>query len=128
MAKKILIIDDDRDFVEATTMLLESKGFEVFYAYGGEEGVAKAIAEKPKIILLDVMMSYAAEGFDVARKLNDLEDTKGIPLVLITGIRKEMNLPFGFAPDANMLPVKAVLEKPVKPQTLLKVIEDNIGS
>jgi len=128
MARRILLIDDDHDFVEATKMLLEAKGFEVSSAFGGEEGISKAISEKPDIILLDVMMSHPAEGFDIARKLNSGEETKHIPLVLITGIRKEMNLPFGFAPDKNMLPVKAVLEKPVKPQLLLKVIEECISS
>ncbi len=128
MAKKILIIDDDHDFIEAISMLLESKGFAVSSAFGGEEGVKKAKAEKPAVILLDVMMSYAAEGFDVARQLSNDDATKKIPIVLITGIKKEMNLPFGFAPDENMLPVKAVLEKPVKPQALIKVIEESISS
>ena len=45
---------------------------------------------------------------------------------MMTGIRKEMNLPFGFEPDETWLPVKNVLEKPVKPEVLLKAIEDNI--
>jgi hypothetical protein len=45
---------------------------------------------------------------------------------MLTGVRKEMNLPFGFEPDADWLPVKAFLEKPVKPEVLLKTIEDNI--
>jgi response regulator RpfG family c-di-GMP phosphodiesterase len=62
----------------------------------------------------------------VARSLNKEEKTKGIPIILVTGIRHEMNLPFGFEPDEDWLPVKAVLEKPIKPEVLLKTVEDHI--
>ena len=85
-----------------------------------------ALAEAPNLIILDVMMTHKSEGFDVARMLAGDEKTKVIPVLLVSGIRKEMNLPFGFEPDNQWLPVKAVLEKPVKPDVLLKTIEENI--
>ena len=72
------------------------------------------------------MMTTQSEGFDVARELEGDADLKGTPVVMITGIRKEMNLPFGLVPDSDWLPVKAVLEKPVKPEVLLKTIEEHI--
>ena len=56
MAKKVLIIDDDNDFVESIVNLLEARGFAVASASNGKEGVEKASAEKPNLILLDVMM------------------------------------------------------------------------
>jgi DNA-binding response OmpR family regulator len=126
MAKKVLMIDDDPEFVEAITNILDAKGYDVVSAGDGKDGVAKAKQEKPDIILLDVMMTTKSEGFDVARELSKDANLKGTPVVMLTGVRKEMNLPFGFEPDADWLPVKAFLEKPVKPEVLLKTIEDNI--
>ena len=126
MAKKVLMIDDDPEFVEAITNILDAKGYDVVSAGDGKDGVAKAKQEKPDIILLDVMRTTKSEGFDVARELSKDANLKGTPVVMLTGVRKEMNLPFGFEPDADWLPVKAFLEKPVKPEVLLKTIEDNI--
>lgn len=123
---KVLIIDDDPDLVDAMSNLLEAKGYEVNHAPDGEEGLEKAKNDPPDIILLDVMMTRKTEGFDVARSLSKEEKTKNIPVILVTGIRHEMNLPFGFEPDEDWLPVKAVLEKPIKPEVLLKTVEDHI--
>jgi len=126
MPKKILIIDDDSDFVEAISMLLEAKGYEVISAPEGNTGFSQAKEQLPGLILLDVMMATKSEGFDVAEQLKNEPATKDIPVVLITGIRRDMNLPFGFDPDDDWLPVKAVLEKPVKPDLLLKTVEKYI--
>jgi CheY-like chemotaxis protein len=128
MAKKVLMIDDDPEFVDATTNLLEAKGFDVESASNGKDGFEKAKAVNPDIILLDVMMTTESEGFDVARAMHKEESLKNTPVIIISGIRKEMNLPFGFEPDEEWLPVKAVLEKPIKPDVLLSTIEENIGS
>jgi len=122
MPKKILIVDDDVDFVEAITNTLQAKGFAVVTASGGEEGFRKA-REGADLILLDVMMKKRTEGFEVARRIRQEAATKHIPVILITGMRRELNLPFGFEADEKWLPVQAVLEKPVKPETLLKTIE-----
>lgn len=124
MATKILIIDDDQDYVESVVNLLEAKGYSVGAAYNGTDGVEKAKAEKPDLILLDVMMSTKDEGFNVARELQGVEEVKGTPVIMVTGVRKEMNLPFGFEPDETWLPVKQILEKPVKPQVLLDAVAD----
>jgi len=126
MAKKVLMIDDDPEFVDAISNLLDAKGYTVYTASNGKDGVATAKAEDPDIILLDVMMTTKHEGFDVARELHEDAKTVDTPIIMMTGIRKEMNLPFGFEPDETWLPVKNVLEKPVKPEVLLKTIEENI--
>jgi CheY-like chemotaxis protein len=126
MSKKVLMIDDDPEFVEAISNLLDAKGYDVQTASNGKDGVATAKAENPDIILLDVMMTTKHEGFDTARELHDDPTTQGTPIIMLTGIRREMNLPFGFEPDETWLPVKAVLEKPVKPEVLLKAIADHI--
>lgn len=126
MAKKVLMIDDDPEFVEAITNLLDAKGYEVHTASDGQEGVAKAKAEDPDLILLDVMMTTKNEGFNVARELHEDDKLKETPIIIMTGIRREMNLPFGFEPDEAWLPVKKVLEKPVKPEVLLSAVSENI--
>jgi CheY-like chemotaxis protein len=127
MNKKILVVDDDADFVEATTTLLTAKGYQVVSAGNGEAGYALAKAEKPDVMLLDVMMTHDSEGFDTARKLKEDPATKKIPVIMITGIRKAKNLPFGFEADEDWLPVKVVLEKPVKPDELLKNVSEALA-
>jgi CheY-like chemotaxis protein len=122
------MVDDDHEFVDATTNLLDAKGYNVISASNGKEGFEKAKAEKPDIILLDVMMTTKTEGFDVAREVHKDDTLKNTPVIIISGVRKEMNLPFRFEPDEVWLPVKAVLEKPIKPDVLLSNIAENIGS
>ena len=79
MAKKVLIIDDDADFVESVENLLEARGYEVVSASNGKEGIEVAGKEKPNLIILDVMMTTKDEGFNVARKLNEMEEVKEHP-------------------------------------------------
>lgn len=126
MAKKILIIDDNPEFVDATSNLLDAKGYQVVSAPDGKKGIELAKAENPDLILLDVMMTTKSEGFDTARAIQQDEKVKNTPIIIITGVRKEMNLPFGFEPDSDWLPVKAVLEKPIKPEVLLKNVQEHI--
>lgn len=127
MAKKVLVIDDDNDFVESILNLLEARGYSVASASDGKEGVEKAKAEKPDLILLDVMMTTKDEGFNVARQLQEIEGVKGTPVIMVTGVRKEMSLPFSFEPDQTWLPVKQILEKPVKPETLLNAVSEALA-
>ena len=126
MSNRILIIDDDTDFKEAITTLLEVKGYSVITADSGKEGIKRARQDKPGLILLDVVMSYRTEGLDIARELSGDTEAGDIPVILTTGIRREMNLSFSLEPDDKTLPVKAVLEKPIKPETLLKEISKHI--
>ncbi|MBN2736255.1 MAG: response regulator [Spirochaetales bacterium] len=123
MSKTILIIDDDQDYTEAMKTLLESKGYRVQSASEGKSGVEKAKSTSPDLIFLDVMMSKKTEGFDTSRELHNLEETSKIPIVMITGIRKEMNVPYTIEPDSDWLPVKAILEKPVKPELLFSTLD-----
>ena len=127
MAKTILMIDDDADFRESIANLLEAKGYDVDAAADGKEGLEKAKANKPDLILLDVMMTTKSEGFDVARELHNLDSLKDTPVIMITGVRREMNLPIGFEPDEDWLPVKELLEKPIKPEVLLNAVEKYIA-
>ena len=115
--KKVLLVDDEREFVEVTKVLLESNGFEVATAYSAEEGKKQAAAETPDLIVLDVMMETKTAGFDVARWLRTNEGTKKIPIIMLTAVNQEV--PWRFEPDDIWLPVDVVLDKPVSPERLL---------
>lgn len=123
MASKILLVDDDRDFVELNQITLENRGYRIITAYNGEEGLKKALQEKPDLIVLDVMMSTRTEGFDVARKLREIEELKKIPIIMVSAIREEMDISGKIKSDKNWLPVTEFIEKPFPPDKLLKKIE-----
>jgi len=121
--KKILLIDDDVDFIYLNKVFLKSKGYQVIAAYNGEEGIKKAKETKPDLIVLDVMMTRMTEGFDISRKIRMDEELKDIPVIMLTGIRKKERLPWTFEPDDSWLPVTKFLEKPISPQRLLEEIK-----
>jgi two-component system, OmpR family, alkaline phosphatase synthesis response regulator PhoP len=125
--KKILIIDDDPDFVDSVRAVLEARDYIVDSAPDGTEGLKKAKEIIPNLIILDVMMTKNTEGFEVSREFQKDNDLKSVPIIMITGIREQMNLAFGFEPDGTWLPVKAVLEKTIKPDQLLAKVAEFIN-
>lgn len=124
--KKVLIVDDDPDFVDSVVSVLEARGYITDSAPDGEAGLKKAKEFLPDLIILDVMMAKNTEGFDISRKIVKDEALKNIPVIMVTAIRDKMNLAFGFEPDDEWLPVKEVLEKTIKPEQLLEKIEKYI--
>jgi two-component system alkaline phosphatase synthesis response regulator PhoP len=124
---KILIVDDDRELIESVKAVLETQQHQVVVAHDGVEGVAAAKREKPDLMLLDVMMTTDSEGFDVAKRMHADAETRAIPVIMLTGIRRAKNLPFTFEPDPDWLPVKAVLEKPLRPELRLKHVNAALG-
>jgi len=97
--KKILIIDDSPDTVFLLQDRLEREGFETAKAYNGEMGIQKAVAEKPDLILLDVMMPDIS-GYDVCKTLALKEETKLIPIILLTALSEADNLQQGLQAGA----------------------------
>ncbi|MHB8931400.1 MAG: response regulator, partial [Melioribacteraceae bacterium] len=89
--KKILIIDDYPDNVFLLQDRLEKEGFEVIKAYHGETGIQKAIEEKPDLILLDIMMPDIS-GFEVCKILTANQETKLIPIILLTALTEADSL------------------------------------
>ena len=113
--KRILLVDDDHDFVEATTAVLES-AYTVETAYGGNEGLAKAHASKPDLILLDVIMPDE-DGFTVCEKLKADPALADVPVIMLT------SLPEGLGPSGKVGCISEAedyLEKPVRPAELLR--------
>ena len=122
-APKILLIDDDLDFLNATETVLRSKSnYEVITATDGNTGLAKAKEEKPDLILLDIIMPVE-DGFAAAKKLKADPELQDIPVVLLTSFSQrlgETNLAVSQGLD---LDVEDYLEKPIEPQALLQKVE-----
>ncbi len=126
MAKKILMVDDDKDFVEAVSTLLTANGYHVVTAPNGKEGFAKAKVENPDLISLDVMMQDDSEGFNIAKQLSSDAKTKTIPVIIVTGIKKAFECAFNYETGDMVVPAKAFLEKPIDPVLFLKTVENYI--
>ena len=122
LPKKILLVDDDREFVESNRDLLEAQSYSVIAAHDGAAGLEKAIAEQPDLMILDVMMATETEGFEISRKIPETPQLRHMKVLLVTGVRRAMHLPFGFEPDESWLPVTEIMEKPIIPEKLLEKI------
>jgi CheY-like chemotaxis protein len=119
-SSSILIIDDDQDLTSALQAVLESNQYSVRVAGDPDEGMEKLNAEKPDLIILDVMMTTWQDGFDMARKLKKDDEFKAIPILMLTGVEDKTGLEFkSEAGDEEWLPVETFLDKPVEPATLL---------
>jgi two-component system alkaline phosphatase synthesis response regulator PhoP len=121
---KILLVDDDIDFVFIQKALLEKEGYQVVTAGDKHSGFARARAEKPDLAILDVMMNTDQEGYEMAREMRKDNDLKNIPLIMLTSVDSITGLNLKeMAKDPKWLPVDAYLEKPVQPQKLLEEIK-----
>lgn len=119
MAKaKILLIDDDPDFVEATCTVLESVPYEVIVAYDGDEGLEKVQEERPDLILLDIIMP-TKDGFYVCEKLKGDPNLWDIPVVMLTSLSQHISDTAYSLQDGMMLEADDFIDKPVLPKELL---------
>jgi len=124
---RILIIDDDPDIVLAVRMCLEAEGYDVIEATSGAQGIDMIKAERPDLIILDVMMETKTEGFQMALKLHSPDPTseyvefKDIPILMLTAIHS--TTPLRFEPDIDYLPVELFVDKPIDPEDLVGKVE-----
>jgi two-component system, sensor histidine kinase and response regulator len=124
MAKqgKILLIDDDQDFVMINRTILESSGYLVDAATEARTALDKIKSWQPDLICLDVMMPSGTEGFHLAYKIRHDPEMAAIPILMISAIHDHSD--FRFSPDdGDYLPVDAFLEKPVRAEHLLQKVE-----
>lgn len=131
MSKKqtILVIDDDVQLVDTVKTLLESVGYQVAHAYQTEKGMELAEEIKPDLILLDVMFAGppGPDGIELSRRLHQSPALRDTPVIILSGVRKVMDFSFAYSPDPTWMPVKAFLEKPIKPAALIAEIEKALG-
>jgi two-component system alkaline phosphatase synthesis response regulator PhoP len=119
---KILLIDDDPDFVEATKVVLESRPYEIITALGGEEGLKKAREEKPDLVLLDVIMPDI-DGFQVCQQLKKDPQLSQIPVIMITSFSEKYRETSIGVSQGLSLEAEDFVDKPVAPAELLIRVE-----
>jgi CheY-like chemotaxis protein len=130
MAKKILIVDDDKDLVETLAAAMKVNGYEVAEAYSGADGLKKLLSEKPDLIILDVMMETDTAGFEITYQIRDKRPTslfkefKDVPIIILTAINQTTNSRFSLSEKNSFLPsINDFLTKPVKVDDLLAKVK-----
>ncbi len=118
--KKILMVDDDRNFLESVKTVLTKKGFEVVTAKNGDEGMRKALSEQLDLVILDVMMP-GQDGWDLCDSLRSKDELRNIPIIYFTCVEAPKSLyqsHGAFETDWD-----EYLTKPVTPKKLLETVE-----
>ena len=125
---RILIVDDDPDFVKTTKMILLADGYEVVVAEDGRQGLEKIKESQPQLVLLDIMMESIFEGFSflsVLRTAPDFEEFNAVPVVMVSSVKADTGSRFSFADEEDMGDSPQpddYMDKPLKPKQLLEKV------
>lgn len=117
-------MDDDAVFRDAVSAVLETR-FDVRVAANGGEALDQVRRQAPDLIVLDVMLDYLSEGFDIARRLRSDPAWAAIPILMLTGV--DQTYDYRMEVDEAWVPCERYLEKPVEPERLLLEIEALVG-
>ncbi len=117
MALKILVCDDERHIVRLIQVNLERQGYQVVTAFDGKEGLEKIRAEKPNLVVLDVMMPYM-DGFEVLKALRREPETEALPVIMLTAKAQDKDVFEGYHYGADMY-----LTKPFNPMELVTFVK-----
>jgi len=124
MKTKIMMIDDDPDFVAGIRTILEKADYEVNVAHNPKDGFEALQSKDYDLLLLDIMMGRGAEGVALARKIRKDPKLRDLPVLIITGVREQIAFLFpGQAVHPNFVDVDELVEKPVEPNLLLEKVE-----
>lgn len=114
MAKKILVVDDDREMVELIELFLGNAGFLTLSAFSGEEALEKTFKEKPDLILLDIMMPKI-DGWEVLRRIKNDPEARNTPVAFITARTQNIDKMIGL----SVMKAAGYITKPFSKQELL---------
>ncbi|MCU0317474.1 MAG: response regulator [Fimbriimonadaceae bacterium] len=117
MPLKILVCDDERHIVRLIQVNLERQGYKVVTAYDGKDGLEKVKAEKPDLVVLDVMMPYM-DGFEVLKALRRDPATEALPVIMLTAKAQDKDVFEGYHYGADMY-----LTKPFNPMELMSFVK-----
>jgi len=123
---KIVLVDDNTDYLFTMETFLQRNGFDVYTADDGQKGLELIRKEKPDIVLLDVMMESLFSGFELCKKLRTEDELMHIPIVGISGMADELGVDYKQFPDFEYFSPDAFLDKPVDKQRLLELIPETI--
>jgi two-component system, OmpR family, alkaline phosphatase synthesis response regulator PhoP len=121
---KILLVDDDPDFLDLHTAVLKNNGYEVFTATSGQEGLARVRTEMPDAIILDLMMEKHDTGFLFSQKIKMDPLFKDIPILMVTSVAEATGCRFSLQDDGYWMKADDFLDKPVKPEVLLERLDN----
>ena len=125
----ILLVDDDVDFVEITRLALTSHGYRTVCSYDPVDAMDKALAEKPDLIISDLVMGSLDAGFAFARQVKQHAELRGVPLILATSASSQYG--FNFQPENKAelgeMNVEAYFDKPIPTERLLETIRQLLG-
>lgn len=114
----IAIIDDDPDIIDASSLVLKSRGYDIVTATNPNDAYKIIHERKPQLIILDVMMDEPDDGFFLAQKLRREKITT--PILMYTSVSKAIGMDFG---KSEMVPVDDFVEKPISPEELISKVE-----
>ena len=121
---KIMIVDDDADYINVVKTILESEQYAVVTAGDKTEGMEKIRVEKPDLAILDVMMNAWQDGFEMSRQLKKNPQFKNMPIMILTAVMNRTGIDFkSTAGDPIWIPVDMFLDKPVEPDVLLSEVK-----
>ncbi|MBK6430037.1 MAG: response regulator [Anaerolineae bacterium] len=118
---QILVIDDDSDFREYLRIILESHGYRVRCAGNAREGAAAVESERPDLIILDAMMSYAFQGLSLVQQIRQDARLDAVPLLLVSAVLREPA--HALLADVPANAIDAFLSKPIEPAIVLENVE-----
>lgn len=110
IGKKVLLIDDDPDFLQLTGLIFKKDGAQVFTAYDGIDGISKLFAHQPDLIILDIMMPRG-NGFEVCQRIRQATNT---PVIVLSALHREHDILQSLKAGAD-----GFLSKPINPEILL---------
>ena len=119
---KILLVDDDPDFLEMHKAVLLNHGYEVLTAMSGREGLERVRAEMPDLVILDLMMEKHDAGFSFSKTLKTDPLFKRIPILMVTSVAEATGYRFSLEEDGYWMKTDDFLDKPVLPAVLLDTV------
>ncbi|UCE06891.1 MAG: response regulator [bacterium] len=120
---KILLVDNDVDFVDLNKAVLENNGYEVITAFSGREGLDKVKVEQPDLIVLDLMMEKHDTGFSFAKQIKADPLSKQIPILMLTSVADVTGFSFSQQLDGYWMKTDDYAEKPIMPDELVKRVK-----
>jgi CheY-like chemotaxis protein len=120
--KKVLVVDDSPTAMFMVTTILKREPYDLVKARDGQEAIEVAAAERPDLILMDVVMPRKT-GFEACRELKRREDTKAIPVILVTTRGEGENVEAGFQSGCN-----DYVTKPINALELITKVRDHMGA
>jgi len=120
---KILLVDDDLDFLEMHKAVLQNHGYDVLTATSGQEGLERVRAEMPDLIILDLMMEKHDAGFSFSKTMKTDPLFRKIPILMVTSVAETTGFRFSLEEDGYWMKTDDFLDKPVMPEVLLERVD-----